>query len=175
MNTIKVISRYGDFFFFNMSLIKVETGYLHQETTSLLPSSFTLTLLMQRGNMVDELTWGLTTDGRNEKAQCQSHYTSLWKKERDTNQPLPARQGSWLHGEPSARFPPFHQLYSSSSNQLKDRDLICCHSSPACFFFFVFFQMTGGVRELLWSWCEPSKGEKFQGFQRFPTEQKSNH
>lgn len=77
MNTIKVISRYGDFFFFNMSLIKVETGYLHQETTSLLPSSFTLTLLMQRGNMVDELTWGLTTDGRNEKAQCQSHYTSL--------------------------------------------------------------------------------------------------
>lgn len=45
MNTIKVISRYGDFFF-NMSLIKVETGYLHRETTSLLPSSFTLTLLM---------------------------------------------------------------------------------------------------------------------------------
>lgn len=128
------------FFFFNMSLIKVETGYLHQETTSLLPSSFTLTLLMQRGNMVDELTWGLTTDGRNEKAQCQSHYTSLWKKERDTNQPLPARQGSWLHGEPSARFPPFHQLYSSSSNQLKDRDLICCHSSPACFFFLFFFR-----------------------------------
>lgn len=46
MNTIKVISRYGDFFFFNMSLIKVETGYLHRETTSLLPSSFTLTFLM---------------------------------------------------------------------------------------------------------------------------------
>lgn len=34
------------FFFFNMSLIKVETGYLHRETTSLLPSSFTLTFLM---------------------------------------------------------------------------------------------------------------------------------
>lgn len=27
--------------------------------------------------MVGDLTWRLTTDGHNEKAQCQSHYASL--------------------------------------------------------------------------------------------------
>lgn len=34
--------------------------------------------------------------------------------------------------QPSGGDFPFHQLFSSSSNQnqLKDGDLICCHSSP---------------------------------------------
>lgn len=55
-------------------------------------------------------TGGLTTDGHNEKAHCQSHYTSLWKNTH-TNQPLPVCQGSRLQSEPSGRFSPFSSAF----------------------------------------------------------------
>lgn len=139
-------------------------------STSLLPSSFTLTLLM----LLPEREYGRWTNtgayywwSQWEGSVSKPLYKPVKKKERDTNQPLPARQGSWLHGEPSARSPPFHQLYSSSSNQLKDRDLICCHSSPACFFFFFFSDDRRGTRaavELMWT----KRGRKISRLPKIP-------
>lgn len=176
MNTIKVISRYGDFFFFNMSLIKVETGYLHRETTSLLPSSFTLTFLM----LLPEREYGRWTN------TGAYYWWSQW--EGSVSKPLykPVKKRK-RHKSTSASTPrfltprrAFGEISPFSSALLfflqpVKRLGFDMPSLISCLFFFFCFQMTGGVRELLWSWCEPSKGEKFQGFQRFPTEQKSNH
>lgn len=102
--------------------------------------------------MVGDLTRRLTTDGHNEKAQCQSHYTSLWENTH-TNQPLLPCQDSQLHRQPSGRFP---------------------FSSAFLFFFFqpepvkkigIWYAVTQPlpdlddrrVHELLWSWCAPSR------------------
>lgn len=74
------------------------------------------------------------------------HWWSQW--EGSVSKPLYKPLRKYTHKSTSAGMPrfltpdtalgpdfPFHQLFSSSSNQnrLKDWDLICCHSSPAWF------------------------------------------
>lgn len=109
------------------------------------------------------------------------HWWSQW--EGSVSKPLYKPLRKYTHKSTSAGMPgfltpdtapgpdfPFHQLFSSFSNQnrLKDWDLICCHSYPAWF----------GWQAGSWAAVELMRsraGRKFRSFGRIPTEQKGNH